>query len=137
MRIEIVVHEADRRREVPSSSRRVHVIEIDAERLVTPEDLFEAMAAALDFPEYFGRNWDALYECFSDYFVIEDGGLGSEFGERTGIEADSVRIVFRHAGKLARDVPSMAGDIVALLNYTREANANRNSADLSVEFAVE
>jgi len=30
------------------------------------EQLFEAFAAQLDFPDYFGRNWDALYDCLTD-----------------------------------------------------------------------
>jgi hypothetical protein len=119
------------------SRRRSHFIEIDAEKLSTPASVFDEFAAALDFPKYFGRNWDALDECFSDYFIIEEGGLGSEFGGRVGIDADAVRIVFTHAGKLIRGESSMVANIAALLRYTLEANANRIAADLSVEFLVE
>lgn len=30
------------------------------------EALFDALAEALSFPEYFGRNWDAVADCLSD-----------------------------------------------------------------------
>lgn len=137
MRIEIMVVNTAQRRTETSPIRAAHVVDIDAENISTPESLFDSMAAGLDFPEYFGRNWGALYECFSDYFIIEDGGLGSEYGGRAGVDADAVRIVFSHAGRLVSEGSSMAADIVALVRYTHEVNANRTAADLSVEFLVD
>jgi RNAse (barnase) inhibitor barstar len=32
----------------------------------TKERLFDAIASAMEFPDYFGRNWDALNDCLGD-----------------------------------------------------------------------
>src|SRR5213593_3970891 len=51
--------------------------------------LFEALAEALDFPDWFGRNWDALEDCLTDLswrpasghvLVFESFPAGDELG---------------------------------------------------------
>jgi RNAse (barnase) inhibitor barstar len=39
---------------------------IDGVRLTGKDGIMEAFAEALAFPDYFGRNWDALEECLHD-----------------------------------------------------------------------
>jgi len=39
---------------------------LDARALDTRERLLAAIGHALDFPEYYGQNWDALEECLND-----------------------------------------------------------------------
>ncbi|WP_406474284.1 barstar family protein [Streptomyces sp. NBC_01615] len=42
------------------------VVHLPAEELTTPESLFLAFARSLEFPGYFGHNWDALVDCLDD-----------------------------------------------------------------------
>lgn len=42
------------------------LIRLDARRLADKSDLLAALGHALDFPAYYGLNWDALEECLFD-----------------------------------------------------------------------
>ena len=39
---------------------------LDVVRIEAQHDVLDAIARALDFPQWFGRNWDALEDCLSD-----------------------------------------------------------------------
>lgn len=41
-------------------------MEIDAGRAKTPEELHGLLAEALGFPGYYGKNWDAFWDCVRD-----------------------------------------------------------------------
>lgn len=69
-----------------------YVAEIKAESLGSADQLFDALADAFRFPDYFGRNWDALNDCLGDLAWIDpakvllliDGSGGIEFSEPLG-----------------------------------------------------
>lgn len=37
------------------------------------EELLARLAVALEFPDWFGRNWDALFDCLADLSWLPDG----------------------------------------------------------------
>jgi RNAse (barnase) inhibitor barstar len=39
---------------------------LDGTDAATRSGFFQAIASSLHFPDYFGRNWDAVYDCLTD-----------------------------------------------------------------------
>ncbi|MFB7083986.1 barstar family protein [Streptomyces sp. NPDC056296] len=50
--------------ELESQGGRVY--RFDSRDLVTEQGIHRSFAAALQFPKYYGRNWDALVDCLDD-----------------------------------------------------------------------
>ena len=40
-------------------------------KVVDKEELLKQLRSKLNFPDYFGFNWDALFECLRDFYWIE------------------------------------------------------------------
>ncbi len=49
---------------------------INGKKCGTPSDVFTEFARALQFPDYFGHNWDALEECLADLEWLPAKGYG-------------------------------------------------------------
>ena len=78
-----------------------HVARIDLDGCRDKAELLERTASALAFPQWFGGNWDALYDCLAD------------LGWRS---APGHLLVFEHAGDLRREAPEVFDTAVAVLN---------------------
>ena len=52
----------------------LHVAELDASAINDKSDLMAALSKGLEFPDYFGNNWDALDECLRDLAWIGAAG---------------------------------------------------------------
>ena len=64
--------------------------------IVSKEGLMQALADSLDFPEYFGGNWDAVGECLRDLDWLKAGSLA---------------LIVTGAGELWREAPGLAPEL--------------------------
>jgi RNAse (barnase) inhibitor barstar len=60
------------------------IIEFDGNYLTTENELHFDLQDKLNFPDYYGKNWNALIDCLIDYEIDENG----------------VTLVFRHLNNL-------------------------------------
>lgn len=72
--------------------------------ITTKQQLFDYFEKALHFPNYFGRNWDALEECLSDLSWLEVR-----------------RVTIRHSA-----LPSLGGDTQVYLDVLKDAQVGSN-----------
>ncbi|WP_233360143.1 barstar family protein [Streptomyces sp. CRPSP2-6A1] len=86
-----------------------HVICLEAGRWSTERDMHRAMAAALDFPDYYGHNLDALNDCLGD--VACYGGYD--------------------------DAPEGAGLVLVLTDYDRFATACPRAAQVVLDIIAD
>jgi len=50
-----------------ASREGIHAWRVDLSKISSKTDLLETIGKALSFPDYYGRNWDALSECLRDF----------------------------------------------------------------------
>ncbi|MEV2193103.1 barstar family protein [Streptomyces phaeochromogenes] len=53
-----------------------HVHHFDSRELMTEQGIHRSFAEVLQFPGYFGKNWDALMDCLDDLCGAVTGGVG-------------------------------------------------------------
>ena len=53
---------------------KLTVVHLDGTKITSKESFLKEIAEALEFPDYFGHNWDALEDCLRDlkgkYLII-------------------------------------------------------------------
>ena len=78
-----------------------------ASKMRTANALFDEFAAALQFPPYFGENWDALNECLNDL---------------DWLEGDGAALFILDADQLLQDAPPEDGRILFEILQAAESN---------------
>jgi hypothetical protein len=79
------------------SGHGVHAVGIEGSEIASKPDLMSSIAGALDFPDHFGANWDALDDSLRDL---------SWLGERNHA------LIVSGAESLWRQHPDLAGGLV-------------------------
>ena len=74
------------------------LVRIDLAGISGKQALLERIARALDFPQWFGGNWDALEDCLTDLSWLKAGGHV---------------LMFEDAAQLPRDDRGVLADILA------------------------
>jgi hypothetical protein len=82
------------------------VVEVDASGWATDEALHHDIAAALDFPDYYGRNLDALNDCLRD---VVNGHYG------VPEDAAGFVLAFTHYDRFTRASPRTAQIVLDIL----------------------
>lgn len=67
---------------------------VDGSAVQSRAELLDSIGAALEFPDYFGRNWDALDDCLRDLSWLPAAGYV---------------LIVSHAGDFWHDHPGLAG----------------------------
>lgn len=79
-------------------------VQVHGSHCRTSRSLFTEWAAALHFPDYFGRNWDAFRDCLADAVDAPDQ------------ESPPLAIVLREAGDLLADEYAALAVLLAILD---------------------
>lgn len=81
------------------------VVEFDASTWVSDADMYDDFASRLDFPDYFGRNLDALNDCMSDVAVGDYGWRKDATGLVIVLRAfDTFAVVERRTAQIMLDI---------------------------------
>ena len=103
---------------IPSFSPEVFVAEIDGKKARTLRGFYPRIAKGLFFPDYFGKNLDALFDCLCSLEVV---------GKQ------DIVLLIRHADSfLEKEKPEKR---IAAIEVLREAEKSENRSD-SVKFRV-
>jgi RNAse (barnase) inhibitor barstar len=73
-----------------------------------PDEFHDQLATALNFPDYYGRNWDATHDCFRDLAVRHPFAL-----------------LWRDADKIASSDPKLFAEGASVLSSEFEALGRR------------
>jgi RNAse (barnase) inhibitor barstar len=75
---------------VLAASLGLHAAHVDLDECSEEADLFRRIASTLEFPDWFGANWDALFDCLTDL---------------SWLPARGYVVVFENCGELADAAP--------------------------------
>ena len=93
----------------------------------TPDQLFERYAVGLSFPDYFGKNWDALDECLRDLHWMRQKRVVILHDELPRLTEKEMRV---YLSILRSSVEDWGGDEAHEFQVVFPENAERRVRDL-------
>jgi RNAse (barnase) inhibitor barstar len=67
-----------------ATQRRMHVVQVNLAAARDKNTFLNTLAGALQFPAYFGHNWDAFYDCLVEFAHSESEGTLLVLREASG-----------------------------------------------------
>lgn len=116
-------------------SHSYQVVEFDAGSWSSDADMFDDVALALNFPDYFGRNLDALNDCMSD---VASGDYGWDATSNTGLVIvlrafDAFTAVDRRTAQYLLDIIAAQARCAILIGHRILCLVQSNDPRLSFE----
>ena len=109
-----------------------HRVIIQGVRCSTTPDLLRTLGDALEFPSYYGMNWDALNECLVELLTVMDGRIGSYFEDRVGRRARGLLLTVDGAEHLLEREPRSQFDtLLDVLRWVASRPADPLGRDVS------
>jgi hypothetical protein len=65
---------------LPANEPALAVFAVDLQKHTKMRDVLRPLGEALDFPDWYGANLDALFDCLSDPDWLENGGVVRLYG---------------------------------------------------------
>ena len=65
---------------LPAEEPASAIFAVDLQKYTKMRDLLRPLGEALDFPDWYGANLDALFDCLSDPDWLENGGVVRLYG---------------------------------------------------------
>ncbi|GAA4625934.1 hypothetical protein GCM10023113_20910 [Cellulomonas oligotrophica] len=101
-----------------------HVARLDAATWESRDAMYDGFAAALGFPDHFGRNLDALHDCLED---VTHGAYGGRAG------ATGLVVVVTGLNAFAERFPDLARALVDVLTATTRSAVHGESTLVLLE----
>lgn len=89
---------------------------LDGERILDKDMLHDTLAGAMDFPDWYGRNLDALYDCLTD------------MTEETEIRIRNENVLTEHLGNYAAALKKVISAAAEENHRIRWGNENRDES---------
>lgn len=116
-------------------SHHYRVVEFDAASWTSDADMYEDIAAGIDFPDYFGRNLDALNDCMRD---VASGAYGWDVDAQTGLVIvlrafDAFTAVDRKTAQIMLDIFADQARFASLVGHRIICLVQTNDPQLAFE----